>query len=63
MPKANMNDIKAFYEAVEEMNYSDCDDTVFCKCGASWYMHDYNMRHLRLVLNGMRLHRRHCEGK
>jgi hypothetical protein len=55
--------IIAFYKLVEELGYSDCDDTVFCDCGASWYMHDYNPIHTLAVANGLRLHRGICDQK
>jgi hypothetical protein len=57
----NKEDLIAFYSAVEEFGgYGDCDDVVFCDCGASWPARFNSMRDLKMTLNSLRLHRRRC---
>lgn len=48
-------------EAAERDGYRMIDTVVHCACGVNWYLHDFNERHTRLVLNGMRLHRGKCD--
>lgn len=50
---------QAVIEAAERYGYKwhHFDLTVIDPaCGAVWWLHDFNERHTRLVLNGMRLH-------
>lgn len=51
----------SFYNAVEAFGMADCDDTIFCACGATWEITNYNQGTLRRVLNGVRLHRTVCK--
>ena len=57
---ATRSDLINFYAAVEATGLSDCDDVVFCGCGASWPV-PVEYPGLRRTLNAIRLHRIICK--